>query len=116
MKKIKDLKIGDIVYGLYDCSRLKLLKVKEIGKLEPYIENYPFIRYKLVLVEMDDSMWSTFYPCTFFPYSNEKEFDDDNITGLTYYLNKEEVKELLIDTLNEVNDSFELLENSLKNE
>lgn len=105
MKKVKDLKIGDIVYGLYDCSRLRLFKVKEIEELKPYTENYPFVRYKIVLVEMDDRMWGTFNL-----YSDKTEFDDSDITGLIYFLNKEEVKELLIDTLNEVNDSFELLE------
>ena len=105
MKKVKDLKIGDIVYGLYDCSRLRLFKVKEIEELKPYTENYSFVRYKVVLVEMDDSMWNIFNL-----YSDKTEFDDYDITGLTYFLNKEEVKDLLIDTLNEVNDSFELLE------
>lgn len=105
MKKVEDLKIGDIVYGLYDCSRLRLFKVKEIEELKLYTENHPFVRYKVVLVEMDDRMWGTFNL-----YSDETEFDDYDITGLIYFLNKEEVKELLIDTLNEVTESFELLE------
>lgn len=105
MKKIKDLEVGDIVYGLYDCSRLKLFKVKEIKEVKPYTENSPFVRYRVVLVEMDDRMWGTFNL-----YSDKTEFDDYDITGLTYFLNKEEVKELLIDTLNEVTESFELLE------
>lgn len=105
MKKVKDLKVGDIVYGLYDCSRLRLLKVKEIEGMKRYTEDTPFVRYRVVLVEMDDRMWSTFNL-----YSDKTEFDDYDITGLTYFLNKEEVKELLNDTLNEVNESFKLLE------
>ena len=105
MKKVKDLKVGDIVYGLYDCSRLRLFKVKEIEGMKRYTEDTPFVRYRVVLVEMDDRMWSTFNL-----YSDKTEFDDYDITGLTYFLNKEEVKELLNDTLNEVNESFKLLE------
>lgn len=105
MKKVKDLKVGDIVYGLYDCSRLRLLKVKEIGDVKPYTEDTPFVRYRVVLVGMDDRMWDTVNL-----YSDKTEFDDYDITALTYYLNKEEVKELLNDTLNEVNESLKLLE------
>ena len=105
MKKVKDLEVGDIVYGLYDCSRLRLFKVKEIEGMKRYTEDTPFVRYRVVLVEMDDRMWSTFNL-----YSDKTEFDDYDITGLTYFLNKEEVKELLNDTLNEVNESFKLLE------
>lgn len=106
MKKVKDLKVGDIVYGLYDSSRLRLLKVKENKEVKPYTENSPFVRYEVVLVEMDNSMWDTFNL-----YSDKTEFDDNDITGfLIYYLNKESVKELLNDTLNEVNESLKLLE------
>lgn len=97
MKKVKDLKIGDIVYGLYDCSRLTLLKVKEIKVVQPYA------RYVIVLVEMDDTMWGTFNL-----HIDKTKFADDY--DITYYLNKEEVKELLNDTLNEVNESLKLLE------
>ena len=105
MKKVKDLKVGDIVYGLYDCSRLRLLKIKEIEEIKPYTENSLFVRYKVALVEMDDRMWGTFNI-----YSDKTEFDDYDITGLIYFLNKEEVKGLLNDTLNEVNESLKLLE------
>ena len=106
MKKVKDLKIGDIVYGLYDCSRLRLFKVKEIKEIKPwYTENYPYERYEVVLVEMDDRMWGTFNH-----YSDKTEFDDYDVTGLIYFLNKEEVKGLLNDTLNEANQSLKLLE------
>ena len=106
MKKVKDLKVGDIVYGLYDCSRLRLFKVKEIKEVKPwYTENYPYDRREVVLVEMDDRMWGTFNH-----YSDKTEFDDYDITGLIYLLNKEEVKELLNDALNEVNESLKLLE------
>lgn len=107
MKKVKDLKIGDIVYGLYDCSRLKLYKVKEIEEMKRYTEDSPFVRYRVVLVEMDDRMWGTFNL-----YSNNTEFGEYDITDLdvTYFLNKEEVKGLLNDTLNEVNESLKLLE------
>jgi hypothetical protein len=105
MKKVKDLKIGDIVYGLYDCSRLRLFKVKEIKEVKPYTESSPFVRYGVVLVEMDDRMWGTFNL-----YSDKTEFDDYDVTGLIYFLNKEEVKDLLNDTLNEVNESLKLLE------
>ena len=105
MKKVKDLKIGDIVYGLYDCSRLRLLKVKDIEEVKPYTVKSPFARYGVLLVEMDDSMWGRFNL-----YSDKTEFDDYDITGLTYFLNKEEVKDLLNDTLNEVNESLKLLE------
>lgn len=99
MKKVKDLKVGDIVYGLYDCSRLRLLKVKEITEVKPYA------RCVVVLVEMDDNIWGKFSI-----YSNSTEFDDYDVSGLTYFLNKEEVKELLNDSLNEVNESLKLLE------
>ena len=106
MKEDKDLKVGDIVYGLYDCSRLRLYKVKEIKEVKSwYTENYPYDRREVVLVEMDDRMWSTFNL-----YSDKTEFDDYDITGLIYFLNKEEVKDLLNDTLNEVNESLKLLE------
>ena len=106
MKEVKDLKVGDIVYGLYDCSRLRLYKVKEIKEVKSwYTENYPYDRREVVLVEMDDRMWSTFNL-----YSDKTEFDDYDITGLIYFLNKEEVKDLLNDTLNEVNESLKLLE------
>ena len=104
MKKIKDLKVGDIVYGLYDYSRLRLYKVKEIEKMERYTDT-PLVRYKVVLVEMDYRMWGTFNL-----YSDNTEFDDYDIPGLIYFLNKEEVKELLNDTLNEVNEGLKLLE------
>lgn len=107
MKKIKDLNVGDIVYGLYDCSRLRLFKVKEIKEVKPwYTKNYPYDRHEVVLVEMDDRMWGTFNL-----YSDKTEFDDYDITGLIYFLNKEEVKDLLNDTLDEVNESLNLLEN-----
>lgn len=99
MKKVKDLKVGDIVYGLYDCSILRLFKVKEIKEVKPYA------RHVVVLVEMDDRMWGTVSL-----YSDTTEFDDYDVTGLIYFLNKEEVKELLNDTLNEVNKSLKLLE------
>ena len=107
MKKVKDLKVGDIVYGLYDYSRFRIFKVKEIEELKPYTENSPFVRYKVVLVEMDGRMWETFNL-----YANYTEFGDYDITDLnvTYFLNKEEVKDLLNDTLNEVNESLKLLE------
>lgn len=105
MKKIKDLEVGDIVYGLYDYSRLRLFKVKEIKEVKPHTEYSPSVRYKVVLVGMDDSIWGTFNL-----YSDKTEFDDYDITGLIYFLNKEVVKDLLIDTLNEVNESFKLLE------
>ena len=105
MKKVKDLKVGDIVYGLYDYSCLRLFKVKENKEVKPYTENSPFVRYEVVLVEMDDSMWGTFNL-----YSDRTEFDDYDVTSLTYFLNKEEVKDLLNDTLNEVNESLKLLE------
>ena len=97
MKKVKDLKIGDIVYGLNDGSRLTLLKVKEIKVVQPYA------RYKVVLVEIDDTIWGTFNL-----HIDKTKFADDY--DITYYLNKEEVKELLNDTLNEVNESLKLLE------
>ena len=106
MKKVKDLKVGDIVYGLNDCSCLRLFKVKEIKEVKPwYTENYPYERYEVVLVGMDDRMWGTFNL-----YSDKTEFDDYDVTGLTYFLNKEEVKVLLNDTINEVNESLKLLE------
>ena len=107
MKRVKDLKVGDIVYALYDCSRLTLLKVKEIEELKPYTEFSLFVRYKVVLVEMDGNIWGTFNL-----YSHNTEFGDYNFSDLdlTHYLNKEEVKELLNDTLNEVNKSLKLLE------
>jgi hypothetical protein len=54
---------------------------------------------------MDDNIWGQFSI-----YSNSTEFDDFDVTGLTYFLNKEEVKELINDTLNEVNESLKLLE------
>ena len=105
MKKVKDLKVGDTVYGLYDCCRLRLHKVKEIKEVKRFFtEKSPFVRYEVVLVEMDDRMWGTFNL-----YSDKTEFDDYDVTGLTYFLNKEEVKELLNDTLNEVNESLKLL-------
>jgi hypothetical protein len=107
MKKVKDLKIGDVVYGLYDYSHLRLYKVKEIEGMKQYAEDSPFVRYKVALVEMDDRMWGTFNL-----YSDKTEFDDYDVTGLTYFLNKEEVKGLLNDTLNEVNESLKLLEES----
>ena len=105
MKKVKDLKVGDIVYGLYDYSRLRLYKVKEIKEVKPYTETSPYARHKVVLVEMDDRMWGTFNL-----YSNNTEFGDYDVAGLIYFLNKEEVKELLNDTFNEVNESLKLLE------
>ena len=105
MKKVKDLKIGDIVYGLYDGSRLTFLKVKEIEEMKRYTDT-PLVRYRVVLAEMDDSMWGTFNL-----YSDKTEFADDyDIAHLTYFLNKESVKEWLNDTLNEVNESLKLLE------
>lgn len=99
MKKIKDLKIGDIIYGLYDYCRLRLFKVKEIKEVKPYAS------YVVVLIEMDDRMWGKFSL-----YSGKTEFDDYDVAGLTYFLNKESVKELLNDTINEVNESLKLLE------
>ena len=105
MKKVKDLNVGDIVYSLNDCCFVRLLKVKEIEEVRPYTENYPFVRYRVVLAEMDDRIWGTFNL-----YSDKTEFDDYDISSVTYYLNKEEVKVLLNDTLNEVNQSLKLLE------
>ena len=104
MKKVKDLKVGDIVYGLDDYSRLTLFKVKEIEEMKRYTDT-PLVRYRVVLVEMDDSKWGTFTL-----YSDKTEFGDYDIINLTHYLNKEEVKELLNDKLNEVNESLKLLE------
>lgn len=107
MKKVKDLKVGDFVYGLYDYSRLILLKVKEIEEIKRYAEDSIVVRYRVVLIEMDDNIWGTFNL-----YPNNTEFGDYNFADLdlTHYLNKEEVKELLNDTLNEVNKSLKLLE------
>lgn len=103
MKKIKDLEVGDIVYGLYDCSRLKLFKIKEINEVKQYTVNSQFV-YNVILVEMDDNTWESFNL-----YSDQTEFDDD-IMNLTYFLNKEDVKDLLNNTLNNINESFKLLE------
>ena len=105
MKQIKDLKVGDTVYALNVYSYLRLLKVKEIEEVKPYTEDYPFVRYKVVLAEMDNRTWGTFNL-----YSDSKEFDDYDVSGMSYYLNKEEVKEILNDTLNDVKDSLKLLE------
>lgn len=105
MKKGKDLKVGDTVYSLNDCSVVRLLKVKEIEEVRPFIVNPSFIKYRVVLAEMDDRIWGTFNL-----YSDETEFDDYDILGITYFLNKEEVKVLLNDTLNDVNQSLKLLE------
>lgn len=105
MKKIKDLKVDDIIYGVYNCSCLRLYKVKEIKETKRYVENPPFGNYKVVLVEMNDRKWGTFNL-----YSDKTEFDDYDLTDLTYFLNKEKVKELLNDTLNEVIESLKLLE------
>ena len=104
MKNVKDLKVGDIVYGLTDYSRLTLLNVKEIEELKPYT-NTRLVRYRVVIVDKDDRMWGTFNL-----YSDYTEFDDYDIIDLKYFLNKESVKELLNDTLNEVNESLKLLE------
>ena len=104
MKKGKDLKVGDTVYSLNDCSVVRLLKVKEIEEVRPFIDNPSFIKYRVVLAEMDDRIWGTFNL-----YSDETEFDDYEISGITYFLNKEKVEELLYDTLNEVNRSLKLL-------
>ena len=101
MKKVKDLNVGDIVYSLNDCCVVRLLKVKEIEEVRPFTDNPSFIRYRVVLAEMDE---------TFNLYSDRTEFDDYDISSVTYYLNKEEVKVLLNDTLNEVNESLRLLE------
>ena len=54
---------------------------------------------------MDNRTWGTFNL-----YSDSKEFDDYDVSGMSYYLNKEEVKEILNDTLNDVKDSLKLLE------
>ena len=105
MIKVKDLKVSDIVYSLNDCSVVRLLKVKEIEEIRPFTDSSTFIRYRVVLAEQDDKIWGTFNL-----YSDETEFYDYDISSVTYYLNKEKVKELLNDTLNEVNESLILLE------
>lgn len=105
MKKVKDLNVGDIVYSLNDCCVVRLLKIKKIEEVRPFTDNPSFVRYRVVLAEMDDRIWGTFYL-----YSDKTEFDDYDISSVTYYLNKEEVKVLLNDTLNEVNQSLRLLE------
>lgn len=105
MKKGKDLKVGDIVYSLNDYCVVRLLKVKEIEEVRPFIVNPSFIKYRVVLAEMDDRIWGTFNL-----YSDETKFDDYDILGITYFLNKEEVEELLYDTLNGINRSIKLLE------
>ena len=103
MKKVKDLKIGDIVYRLYDYSILRLYKVKEIEEMK--LDRKLSVWYKIVLVQMDNSKWHTFNV-----YSENIKFDECGNTNVTYFLNKESVKELLNDTLNEVNESLKLLE------
>lgn len=103
MKKVKDLKVGDIVYRLHDCSRLRLFKVKEIEEMK--LDRKLSVWYKIVLVHMDNYKWMTFNV-----YSEDIKFNEYQDTNVTYYLNKEEVKVLLNDTLNEVNESLKLLE------
>lgn len=103
MKKIKDLEVGDIVYGLYDYYRLKLFKVKEITEVKQYTVNSQFV-YNVVLAEMDDNTWGSFKL-----YSDQTEFGDD-VLSLTYFSDKEDVKQLLNNTLNNINESFKLLE------
>ena len=103
MKKVKDLKIGDIVYRLYDCSRLRLFKVKEIEEMK--LDRKLSVWYKIVLAQMDNCKWHTFNV-----YSENIKFNEYNDTNVTYFLNKESVKELLNDTIDEVNESLKLLE------
>jgi hypothetical protein len=103
MKKVKDLEIGDIVYRLYDYSILRLYKVKEIEEMK--LDRKLSVWYKIVLVQMDNSKWLTFNV-----YSEDIKFNEYDNTNVTYFLNKESVKELLNDTLNEVNESLKLLE------
>lgn len=104
MKKIKDLEVGDIVYGLNDYFRLKLFKVKEITGVKRYPKNPRFVNYNVVLIEMNDKPWDVFNL-----HSDQTEFDDD-MMSLTYFLNKEDIKYLLNNTLNNINESFKLLE------
>lgn len=103
MKKVKDLKIGDIVYRLYDSSSLRLFKVKEIEEMK--LDRKLSVWYKIVLVHMDNYKWLTFNV-----YSENIKFNEYDDTNVTYFLNKESVKELLNDTINEINESLKLLE------
>ena len=103
MKKVKDLKIGDIVYRLYDCSCLKLLKVKEIEEMK--LDRELSVWYKIVLVQMDNSKWLTFNV-----YSEDIKFNEYDDINVTYFLNKEEVKDLLDNKFNKINESIKLLE------
>ena len=105
MKKVKDLNVGDIVYSVNDCCVVRLLKVKEIEEVRPFTYIHSFNSYRVVLAEMDDRILGTFNL-----YPDRTEFDDYDWSSVTYYLNKEDVKVLLNDTLNEVNESLRLLE------
>ena len=103
MKKVKDLKVGDIVYRLHDGSRLRLFKVKEIEEMK--FDRKLSVWYKIVLVHMDNYRWLTFNV-----YSEDIKFNEYHDTNVTYFLDKESVQELLNDTLNEINESLKLLE------
>lgn len=102
MKKIKDLKVGDIVYRLYNYSCLRLFKVKEIEEIK--LDRKLSVWYKIVLVHMDNYKWHTFNI-----YSEDTKFNEYNDTNVTYFLNKDEIKCLLDNKLNEINESLKLL-------
>lgn len=94
--------MGDNVYAIRDYSKLAfVLKVKDIC-LKPDDKHG---RYIITLMESNGRIFTR---DTVFPFATE--YDDYDCRDLTYFLDKEEVKKIITDTLEEAKADLKTLE------
>lgn len=96
MKKISDLKLGDVCYRIYDNGNLELL----------YLLNNHHDKETCVNSLIFQNRYNQVY--TFYQFPNESYIMNELNT---VYLNKEDAIEALQDTIKKCNDSINMIEN-----